>query len=231
MRKHSRQAIPRDLSVDSSSRSSIDWYFNHFGILLDVASWMDRAAVEALTQAVVLRSPQTILEIGGGRGRLAERLLRLLSDRVEDYLITDLSAANLKAAQKRLKPFPSLRLHLGDICHDDPRPEARYDCVVSSYVVDGMSRDERARQMDYIHRVLNTNGVFCSLTTTLGTTWHSRMVMHAWSLLHSLHPMLVGWSRAMTLSPELSSERWRLHRSEVVCSRGFASEFVVAEKI
>jgi len=82
-------------------------------------------------------SPQkrlTILDIGGGRGRLAEKILEKLPEKVKEMVILDKSTSAYKAARQVVRKFPEqLKVKQMDVVEEKLTQEA--DVVILSGVL------------------------------------------------------------------------------------------------
>ncbi|HSV71322.1 MAG TPA: SAM-dependent methyltransferase [Methylibium sp.] len=91
-----------------------------------------RALARQLAQALEATGTREVWEFGGGSGALAAQLLGALGDRIDRYVIVDLSAA------LRERQAATLAAHAGRVHWADRLPDALDAVVVGNEVLDAM---------------------------------------------------------------------------------------------
>jgi ubiquinone/menaquinone biosynthesis C-methylase UbiE len=105
--------------------------------------------------AVAERQPQGVLEVGCGRGELAERISRELSPHV---IALDQSARMVELTAAR-----GVRAIIGDVV-DLPFPDGCFDCAVAAWMLYHASDLDRA--LKELHRVLRPDGRLVAATSS-----------------------------------------------------------------
>jgi ubiquinone/menaquinone biosynthesis C-methylase UbiE len=113
--------------------------------------------------AVAERDPRDVLEVGCGRGELAERMSRKLSARVvaldQSQRMVELTAAR------------GVETIIGDVVHL-PFEDGSFDCAVAAWMLYHASNLDRA--LDELRRVLRPDGRLVAATSSernLGELW------------------------------------------------------------
>ncbi len=91
-----------------------------------------RALARQIAQALDATGTREVWEFGGGSGALAAQLLAALGERIDRYVIVDLSAA------LRTRQAETLRAHADKVTWADRLPEALEAVVVGNEVLDAM---------------------------------------------------------------------------------------------
>jgi ubiquinone/menaquinone biosynthesis C-methylase UbiE len=174
-----------------------------------------------------------VLEVGCGTGRIAARLLRdeLPSD--AEYVAIDVSQTMVRLSRDRLADWPRrarvLQVPGG---HEAlPVTDGSMDRVLTTYVMDLMTAEDRAWTLEECHRVLGTGGLLCHAGLAPGEGPLTSAVSAIWRALHQVSPWLVGGCRPLVLSRELVATQWKVRCAERVARFGVTSEVVVAEAI
>ena len=123
---------------------------------------------DALTRALTfLIDAGDVLDVGSGDGLMAE----LLAPQVRSLVCLDVNPRVVEAARSRLRPFPQVRVDLGDM-HDLPVADAAVDCVMCFQVLPYSDRPKQV--FAEAARVLRPGGRL--LLTTLATHRHAGTV-------------------------------------------------------
>jgi ubiquinone/menaquinone biosynthesis C-methylase UbiE len=203
--------------------------YDRIGRWQDTQRFYEDVATADLIAHANLGDVRSVFEFGVGTGRLAERLLRDHLPPATRYHGIDVSSTMVALARERLSPWAS-RVTIVE-SDGSPRidtPDGQYDRVVSTYVLDLLSRDDIAAVLAEARRVLSPGGLVCLVSATHGRTTPQRLVMGLATRLHALSPTLVGGCRAIDLSSILGRASWRLVHHQVVSKWGIPSEVVVA---
>jgi SAM-dependent methyltransferase/acyl carrier protein len=141
----------------------------------DLEAYFDlltRAVVSAARGAV--RTPIRVLEVGGGLGLLARRLLPRLKGHQFEYLYTDLSRAFVEQAKQRFRAdeYPFVNFRVLDITND-PCPQGieshRYD-IVLGFDVFHATPDLR-RSLTQAKKLLRPGGALLLLESESAPHW------------------------------------------------------------
>jgi SAM-dependent methyltransferase len=116
--------------------------------------------------AVAERQPRDVLEVGCGRGELAERMSRELSAHV---IALDQSARMVELTAAR-----GIEATIGDVV-DLPFHDGRFDCAVAAWMLYHASDLDRA--LEELHRVLRPDGRLVAATSS------ERNLAEVWELV------------------------------------------------
>lgn len=206
-------------------------FYDRFGAKQDRQGWYEDAAIDALVAGSGFEHAESVLELGCGTGRLAERLLIEHLPATATYLGVDLSETMVALTRQRLARFgerAEVILHDGD---DLPTvSEGTIDRVVSTYVLDLLPEGEIQRALSWAASATQPGSRLCLAGITPGRSGLSRLVMGLWQLVFRWNPQRVGGCRPMTISNHLDPADWAVEHREVVAAWGIASEVVVARR-
>src|SRR5262249_18052132 len=185
--------------------------YDRIGRWQDTQRFYEDAATADLIAHADLHQAQSVFEFGMGTGRLAARLLRDHLPGTARYFGIDISATMVALASERLAPW---RDRAGVEQSDgSPHIQARdgtFDRLISTYVLDLLSKEDIATVLAEARRVLAPEGLLCLVSATHGRTPSERLVMGLAGRLHALSPTLVGGCRAIDLSSALERGSWRI---------------------
>ncbi len=203
------------------------------GAAQDTQAFYENAAVEQLLAKGRFREAQRVLEVGCGTGRIAGRLLSEELTPDAEYLGIDVSTTMVRLSRDRLAEWPHrakvLQVPGG---HEAlPVADASVDRVLTTYVMDLMTDEDRAWTLQECHRVLRKGGLLCHTGIAPGEGPLTSAVSTVWRGLHKVSPWLVGGCRPLVLSRELVATQWSVRYAERVARFGITSEVVVAEAI
>ena len=211
------------------SRSEVKAHYDRVGAWQDTQAFYEAPALDALISAGDFHGVASVLEIGCGTGRLAERLLRTHCPPHARYEGYDLSRTMVRVARGRLAPFEdraTVRQTDGRLTFD--RPDGEHDRVVATYLLDLLSREDAQTFLGEAHRLLRPGGRLCLAGLTRGRSWLSRGVSRLWDALHRLRPEWVGGCRPLRRRTLLDDARWSVRTHTVVRAWGVPSEVLVA---
>lgn len=211
------------------SRSEARAVYDRIGRRQDAQAFYEDPALDVLVAHGAFDDAQSILEVGCGTGRLAERLLRAHCPPEARYVGRDLSPRMVEIARDRLAPFGERATVVqtdGALKLDRPAESA--DRVVATYLLDLLSADDVRGVLAEAHRVLGSGGRLCLAGLTWGESRLGRAVSAVWSGLHALRPNWVGGCRPLHAQPFLEDGPWALRHREVVRVWGVPSEVLVA---
>lgn len=211
------------------SRADARAFYDRFGARQDAQGWYEDPPVARLVERGVFAGARSVVELGCGTGRVAERLLREVLPRDARYLALDSSPTMVGLARERLAPFRAraeVRLTDGDPVL--PVPDRSTDRVVSTYVLDLLSEPDIGAFVADAHRALADGGRLCLVGLTDGERGLSRLVSSLWRRVHRRNPSRVGGCRPLCMAAHLPRDRWRVEHREVVTAWTIPSEILVA---
>lgn len=214
------------------SRSEVESFYDRVGAWQDTQSFYEAPALEALIEHGRFGEARSIFEVGGGTGRLAERLLRDHCPPDTRYEGVDLSDTMVDIVRERLVSFgdrAAVRKTDGALTFD--RGDGSYDRVVATYVLDLLTYNDARTLIGEAHRLLSADGRLCLAGLTWGDDPLSRLVSHGWDALHALRPAWVGGCRPLRMRPLLRDAHWRETHHSVVTAWGVPSEVLVATPV
>ena len=203
--------------------------YDRIGGRQDAQAFYEDPALDALVRAVPFAQAESVVELGCGTGRFAERLLREELSMEARYRGLDLSATMVRIARTRLRPFPDR----ATIVHTDgsmavDQPDDSQDVVLAAYLLDLLPHGDIQRFLQEAHRLLGPDGVLAVVGLTWGQTLLGRLVSTGWNLIHRYRPTWVGGCRPLALHAHLDQARWQLNHHAVVRAWGVPSEVLVA---
>lgn len=205
--------------------------YDRIGPLADSTAFYVDPALNRLTKSAFLREAGRIVEVGGGTGRYAERLLQSVLPADARYIDLEPSRRMRELAQRRLSRW-SARAGIRPL--DDPLPEdwrGAVDRYVATYVLNVLpSEDAIQERLEHAHRVLADKGLLCLVNQTYGRSGVERAIGKFWMAVYGVTPAVLGNCRLLEVPQYLARSRWRVCSLEVVCRFGFCSEVLVAEK-
>lgn len=207
-------------------------YYDRAGSFQDKQGFYEDVALDALVAHGEFAEARSVLEVGCGTGRFAQRLLEDHLPASARYLGIDISATMIDLATKRLAPWSAraqVRQTDGDF--DYAALGGPFDRAVCTYVFDLLSPADIAAALAGIHAALMPGGLLCAAGLTHGTTALSRLTSSTWTWLRGISPSLVGGCRPLVLSEQLPAGQWRLVRREVVIGATVPSEVVIAQAL
>lgn len=204
--------------------------YDRIGGLLDTQAVYEDAAIDALVRASSFESARSVLELGCGTGRFAERLL---ADHLPDdarYLGVDVSPRMVSLSRRRLARFgPRAEVQRTDGSIGVGAPAAAFDRVVSTYVCDLLSETDVEALVAEAGRLLRDGGRLCLVSATHGTRRRERALMGLFDRVCAVSPGLVGGCRPIELMDHVREDRFRILHREVVSRFWICSEILVAE--
>jgi ubiquinone/menaquinone biosynthesis C-methylase UbiE len=212
--------------------SSVRRFYDRFGSKQDSQAFYEDPGLDVLVHEGAFGAARRVFELGCGTGRFAERLLSRELPSDARYHGVDLSSTMIGLAARRLAAFGE-RAHVtrteGELRF--PFPDAAFDRVVATYVLDILASEQTREILLEAHRLLARGGLLCTLALTQGSSLPSRLLSRAWSGLYALRPSLVGGCRPITVVPLLDGSLWRTRHRSVVVAWTVPSEVLVAEAL
>jgi ubiquinone/menaquinone biosynthesis C-methylase UbiE len=211
------------------SRSEARAVYDRIGRGQETQAVYEDAALDALIAHADFEAAQTILEIGCGTGRLAERLLRDHCPDEARYHGVDLSPRMVDIARERLAPFGER----AEVVETDGGfsfdwADGSQDRIVATYLLDLLSEPDIRVFLQEAHRLLGDEGRLCLAGLTWGDDLLARTVSGAWAALHALRPTWVGGCRPLRMRSFVDDGVWTVTHHEVVRAWGVPSEVLVA---
>ena len=174
------------------SRAEAKKFYDRFGSKQDAQAFYEDAALDDLVAHAAFEQANSLVELGCGTGRFAQRLLDLHLPATATYLGTDLSQTMIALAERRLVPYKvRARVMLTDGATHLPLPDRYADRVISAYVLDLFSESDIRDVIAEARRVLVPGGKLCLVGLTHGKTIVSRIVSTLWGAICSVHAPLV----------------------------------------
>jgi SAM-dependent methyltransferase len=127
-----------------------------------------RAAGESALREVLPRHATSVLDLGGGDGRLAALVLDACAD-VTSALVVDVSPPMLAAAQRRFADDPRVTVARWDLA-TPVEPLGRFDVVVSGFAIHHLEDDRKRALYGEVARQLEPGGVFANLEIVASPT-------------------------------------------------------------
>ncbi len=205
-------------------------FYDRFGKKQDLQGIYEDPAIAVLLEYAGFQTACSVVEVGCGTGRLAERILEELLPDDSKYVGLDLSQTMIDLAQGRVAPWGDrARVQRTDGSPTLPMNDGAFDRFLSTYVLDLLSEEDIHAVLREARRVLAPGGRLCLASLTFGQTLPSRLACRAWSAIHALRPRLVGGCRPLNLEAFIGRDWGILHR-EVVCTLGICTEVLVARR-
>lgn len=207
--------MPRALSRDEA-RSIYDG----FGARQDGQGWYEDAAFDVLVSGGAFASARSVVELGCGTGRLAERLLRDELSADAGYLGLDISATMVALAAERLRRWPEQAMvRQTDGGFDLPTA----DRIVAAYVLDLLSESDIDAFLTAARGALAPGGRLC-----LAGLAEQGPLNRLWALAYRLTPRRLGGCRPMPLVGRLQRHGFEIMTRQYVQARGLRSQIIVA---
>lgn len=206
-------------------------FYSRVGRWQDTQSFYERRPVATMLEHGAFADARFVFEFGCGTGKIARELMPRLPSGAR-YLGIDVSPEMVRLASERLRAWDGrAEARLSDGAIRFPVEDGACDRVVSTYVLDLLSPDDRRAMTDEAARALAPGGLLCLVSLTPGETALSRVVSGAWEWIWSRRSSLVGGCHPVHLVEALAPDRWTVaHRSTVVAF-GVASEVLIARRV
>lgn len=206
-------------------------FYDRLGSRQDWQRFFEDPAIEVMLQHGDFAHATSVFEFGCGTGRLAERLLKRFLPANCLYTGIDISATMVGLARQRLQPWTeraTVRLSDGSCLLMES--DQSISQIVSTYVLDLLSREQITVFLGEVSRVLVADGLLCLVSLSHGQKNLGRFVSSILKKIHSLWPWLVGGCRPIDLTEFLSPSLWEVRHIEAVRALGITSQVVVASK-
>jgi len=205
-------------------------FYDRFGAKQDLQRVYEDPAIAKLLAHAGFRQASSVVELGCGTGRLAERILREWLPPDATYVGLDVSETMVGLARGRLRPWATrARVERTDGSVRLALPDERFDRFLSTYVIDLLPEEEIAVVLTEARRLLTRGGLLCLASLTYGETALSRAVSALWTRVHARRPALLGGCRPVRLQEIVGSE-WRVLHRQVVSTLGLCSEVLIAAR-
>ncbi len=215
-----------------TERRAIKAYYDRIGRGQDTQRFYEDRATGRLLEHGGFGTAHSIVELGCGTGRFAQKLLTDWLPSNAAYRGFELSERMTAIATARLQPWPA-RATATRIEGAPPLPvdDGSADRFLANYVLDLMTPADARRWLDEAHRTLEPEGLLCLVSITPGTRRLSRFVSDTWARIWRRRPMLVGGCRPIQLLELLAGGDWAVVDHEVITAWAVSSELVVARRI
>ena len=203
--------------------------YNRVGRGQDTQAFYEDPALDALIAHSDFEAAQSILEVGCGTGRLADRLLRTHCPPSARYVGVDLSPRMVTIARNRLASLGERATVVetdGSFGFDVAA--GTQDRVVATYLLDLLSEADIRSFLVEAHRLLHSDGHLCLAGLTWGDDLLARLVSQGWAAVHACRPEWVGGCRPLRMRRFLPDGPWTVSHHEVVRAWGVPSEVLVA---
>jgi SAM-dependent methyltransferase len=203
--------------------------YDRIGKWQDTQAFYEAPALDALIAHGDFEAARTVLEVGCGTGRLAERLLRTRCPPETRYVGYDLSPRMVEIARDRLASFGERAVVVqtdGALSFD--RADGSQDRVVATYLLDLLSEADIRNFLSDAHRLLRPDGRLCLAGLTWGTSTVGRLVTRLWASVHALRPAWVGGCRPLRVRKFVAAGPWTIAHHRVVRRWGVPSEVLIA---
>ena len=204
--------------------------YDRVGSFADFTAFYVDAAVDRLTELASMREAACIVEVGGGTGRYAERLLQHSLRADATYIDVEPSRRMRDLASARLDRWRNRVIirDVGDMLEADGGTADRY---VMTYVLNVLPDEDAIRQrLQHAHRTLGQGGLLCLVNQTFGQSITERLMSAAWMRMYRVAPTILGNCRLLSARPYVDDSRWRIVKGEIVRRFGVCSEVLVAAK-
>lgn len=167
-----------------------------------------------------------VVEFGCGTGRYAQHLFDRELSSSATYRGIDISPRMVQLASDRLVAVSSrASVTLSD---GSPPKDLRCDRFVANYVLDLLPEDDIRAVLEAAHSLLEPGGRLCLTSLSVAPQWSSRFILSCWSAVRSIHPMLVGGCRPLSLLDYIHEPQWKILSEERVIQFGVPSQVLVA---
>ena len=203
--------------------------YDRIGRWQDTQSFYEEPALDALIAHGGFASAPSILEVGCGTGRFAERLLRDHCSPTTRYVGADLSPRMVEIARNRLASVGErARVVQTDGAFDFDWPDGSQDRIVATYLLDLLPAADIRAFLTEAHRLLGNDGRLC----LAGLTWEEgllgQIVPSLWVAVHAIRPQWVGGCRPLRMRRFVAAGSWTIRHHEIVRRWGVPSEVLVA---
>jgi SAM-dependent methyltransferase len=207
-------------------------FYDRFGAKQDSQAFYEDLALALEVEHGSFEGATTVVELGCGTGRFAERLLEEALPPSAQYLGFDLSGTMVSLARERLARFGGrARVERTDGERALPVADGSADRFVSNYVLDLLPPEETQRVLGDAHRILVPGGLLCLVSIAPGATFPSKLLMGVWTAVHAISPRTVGGCRPIRLRDAVPAGRWGVAFDAPAVSWAITSEVVVARRL
>jgi len=151
------QTFKSGIDILFSKEKADVWYrYNNDNEIINVYSKLVALAVK---HCIGEKESICILEVGAGTGSSTNEVLKLVSDKVEVYLYTDVGISFLRHGQGRFNEFPFIEYKILDINRtliEQKIENKDFDLVIAMNVVHTAKEIERT--LNYLHKVIKPGG-------------------------------------------------------------------------
>jgi ubiquinone/menaquinone biosynthesis C-methylase UbiE len=203
-------------------------FYDSLGSTYDIGERFERRAKARGFVLLDLAPGQRLLNVGVGTGKDQTQIQNALMPGGLAAGV-DLSPVMVKLARANVPPPGNEALCVAD-GGGLPFPDASFDRVISSYVLDLIPARRIPLFVREMQRVLRPGGRLVLVGLTEGTTLASRAVMAAWKAIYRLSPASLGGCRPLRMTYPLLRAGFVDVRREVIVQGGMPSEVLSARR-
>jgi len=213
------------------SREQARKIYDRIGSWQDAQAFYEDRAVQRMTEFAAFSEARRVVEFGCGTGRYAVKLLSADLSSSATYHGIDISPTMVALARDRLSAFsPRASVTLSDGSPPGVFSGPPFDRFVANYVLDLLAEDDIRAVLEAAHSLLEPGGRLCLTSLSVAPQWSSRFILSCWSMVRSIHPMLVGGCRPLSLLDYVHEPAWKILREERVIQFGVPSQVLVASR-
>lgn len=215
--------------VEALSTSQVTSFYNLLGPGLDIMSILEDKPRQWALDKASLGTVKTILEIGSGTGRTADRVLSDYPN-IDSYTSLEVTPRMAQLTQTRLsEAHPSTQIEVRQenaLLAEWPK----VDCILAFYVLDIMESEDIAMFLKKAQLALHEGGQVVLISITMPTSgWWSKVVMKTWQWIYDKAPLLLGGCRPIHILEYMGE--WKTLEFTTMSVFGYTSEIVIVEPI
>lgn len=207
--------------------------YDRIGRLQDTQAPIERAAVDRLVTAGVLRDARAVFELGCGTGALAHWLLSDVIPETATYIGGDVSPRMVALARRRVAAW-SGRAEVLQLDGTLPLPgsDGSADRFIAAYVMDLLQAGYARQILRDAHRLVADGGLLCLSSLSQGRSLTAQAISNVWMGLWRLAPRMVGGCRPIELRELLEpGPGWEIRDDTVVEAWGVPSQVLIAAAV
>lgn len=190
------------------ARRRLMQHYDALGHGQDAEAWYEDPALDDLCSKGRFEQARSVVEIGCGTGRFAQRLLHNHLPVEATYFGLDLSPVMVDLSRNALLPFGErCRVESGDVTAGLPQENHSVDRIVAAFVLDLLAHEDIYLVLKEARRVLVPGGLFCAASMAPGQSATQRLRSHGWRIVQWLAPLRVGGCRPLSL-PDIIGGDW-----------------------
>lgn len=173
-----------------------------------------------------IQNGERVLELGVGTGLTFRQIVRRNPDGWNEGV--DLTEAMLVRARRRMARtgFDNYRLVHGDAVRL-PYDDNSFDCLISTYMFDLLSRAQMEEALTEWGRVLAPGGRLVLVYQTTGRRWYQEI----WDTCYCCVPVILGGCRGIAPAPLVHEAGMEVESTEFISRLGIPQEVLVARPL